>query len=138
MKRRHLYSSKAVPTGNGNAIIARAFQALAEECKLAKVNTAWLVLPTKSNLDGYISETIGAAVTKALGKGQSVPLTDGIQLQMYTMQTLPFGGRGYPILGIYLDDKSLSKIDGKDNIPSIIAIPWIDKDLEKWKILSTT
>jgi hypothetical protein len=57
---------------------------------------------------------------------------DGVTVNVYTERSLPSLLHGIPVLGVWVDDKQLDKLD--DLLPpGICAIPWNRVDIDGWK-----
>lgn len=93
-----------------------------------------LLVPTLSNVDGGgLEEALGSSLTKTLLTKRIVRIADGVNLRLETERTLKQSDRSTVILGVYVDDGSLDKVEALYTVKSIIVVPWLEADVERWK-----
>lgn len=126
--RKDYFSSKEVRSAD---VVAQGLaQAIAEAKRLGK-KRVWIVSHGKSNLDGHISDAIGAEAAKALSNGKAVRAGE-IEIVFYGDRTLPYGGDGSPVVACYPNGKLLDKLDGMTGIPCLVVLPWLKAETEAW------
>jgi len=95
------------------------------------VNRVWLVSHAKSNLDGNISSAIGHDAVASLAKGNIVR-SGTTEIVFYGERTLPYAGDGSVVVACYPNKKLLDKLDGMQNIPCLIVLPWRQEETLDW------
>lgn len=101
--------------------------------KEAKVPGIILLTHTKAQLDGTgLSGALGAAVSKALSKGQVVRLPSGASLRAETLRTLRFNSGRAVVIAYYADESLLDFVDGLHGTSGVVAVPWVDGEADGW------
>jgi hypothetical protein len=102
-------------------------------CKEAGLKRITLVFPVKGNFGSSdIATFLGQQATKALSKGQSVDLGDGIHLELDIPKNISAYGNYEVVLAAYLTDKDMDTVDGIKNISNIVFLPWLEEDGKRW------
>ncbi len=119
--------------GSNPDAIKLAFSQAYSQCKSAGLSNITLVFPTKGTFKtSDIAGFVGDAAAKALFKGLSVNLGDGIQLTFDIPKNInPFNNHDV-VLAIYLTDKDMDIVDSINNVNSIVFLPWLEKDGKRW------
>jgi hypothetical protein len=125
--RKNLYVSEAATT----AAFQAGLQALQREVDAQQIPNAWIVVHSKSNLDGIIADVIGEGNANALAKGQSLRLGKAT-ITAVTAQKLPSAAKGAAILACFISKELLDKVDALRDASVLIVVPWSDTDIEHW------
>lgn len=126
--RKDFFSSKDV---RSSQVIIDGLAKAVADAQAQRVNRVWIVSHAKSNLDGHISSAIGKDAASSLGKGNVVSAGD-TELIFYGERTLPYAGDGSVVVACYPNRKLLDKLDGMENIPCLIVLPWQQEEISDW------
>lgn len=119
--------------GSNPDSIKLAFSEAYSQCKSAGLSNITLVFPTKGSFkNSDIAEFVGDNAAKALFKGLSVNLGDGIQLRFDIPKNINSFSNYDIVLATYLTDKDMDIVDGIKNVNSIVFLPWLEKDGKRW------
>lgn len=111
--------------------VARAWAWLDRATKPGRV--ALLVVPTKGNIDGFVSDAVGERAAKALARGETVPLPSGGRAALMTERTgAPAGWSGGPALVTFGGDDLLDKVEELVGVTEVLAVPWLDEEVNAW------
>ena len=108
-----------------------------------KVGFAWLVrravagdgraalfLPSLQQIEP-LAAAIGDRGVAALKKSRRL-IANGADIELFTDRTLRVSYRQGPVLGVWVDDKQLDKLENL-GAPALCAIPWNRADIDAWK-----
>lgn len=96
--------------------------------------TAIMIIPGLTNLDGHITEIIGEKQAKHLRKNKSIQTENNVTIHLATNQSMTQLHENVRILAIYQKSDTLDKIESQHhNISSILVIPWLRDDIIEWK-----
>lgn len=96
--------------------------------------TAIMIIPGLTNLDGHIAEVIGREQAKHLRKNKSIQTENNVIIHLATNQSMTQLHENVRILAIYQKSDTLDKIESQyQNISSILVIPWLRDDITEWK-----
>ncbi len=119
--------------GSNPDAIKLAFSQAYSQCKSAGLSKITLVFPTKGAFKtSDIANFVGDAAAKALFKGLSVNLGDGIQLTFDIPKNINSFSNHDVVLATYLTDKDMDIVDSINNVNSIVFLPWLEKDGKRW------
>jgi aspartyl-tRNA synthetase len=109
----------------------RGMVKLAKEKGIARIT---LVVPKKGGWEHTkIANFLGEAVAKALTKGQSVKVVDGVTMALDSAQTFrATAGQGL-LIGPHISIKDMAKLDDAWGAQAIVYLPWIDAEAQEWK-----
>lgn len=92
-----------------------------------------LLTHTKHQLDHTsLASHLGPGASKALSKGKSFNLDDGVTLRHATLRTLGYSTRNSIVVAFYADEGMLEMLDGQKGVAGIVAVPEFDGDIYQW------
>jgi hypothetical protein len=111
-----------------------AIRSMVAICRSEGIGSVTLVVPHKGRFEDIIfAKTLGSAAAKALAKGQLVRLTDQVMMNLESVQTYrPSAGRGL-LVGVYIDDKNMNKLDDSWGAQAIMYLPWNEEEGREWR-----
>lgn len=96
--------------------------------------TAIMIIPTFTNLEGHITTVIGSQQAKILKKNKFIQTDNDTTIHLATNNSMTHRHENVRILAIYQRSEMLDKIESEyQNISSILVIPHIIEDIEEWK-----
>jgi hypothetical protein len=110
--------------------VVHGFRWLFEVAQQRGASRVAVVVPGVSNIEN-LGRVLGANEAAALKKHRKLN-ANGVTIEAYTDRTLPFDLDGVPVLGVWMDDKQLGKLDGM-RAAAICAIPWTRDGIDDWK-----
>lgn len=104
---------------------------LAESTEIEKIT---LVVPVKGSFPSTVlGELLGDKASKSLCKGEILNLGDGVSLELTTPKQLsPFSNYGV-VIGVYLSQSDLNKLDSIRSAKAIAYIPWMEDEGKAWQ-----
>lgn len=114
--------------------VRTAFAGIVKLVKEKGITRVTLVVPKKGGFEHTIvGEFLGANVAKALAKGQSVTLVEGVTMGLESPQTFrPTAGQGL-LVGVHISTKGMAKLDDAWGAQAILFLPWSDAESQEWK-----
>jgi len=111
-----------------------AFRGIVKIVKDLGIARVTLVVPKKGGWEHTIvAEFLGAAVAKALVKGQSVTMVEGVTMLLDSPQTFrSTAGQGL-LIGAHISIKDMAKLDDAWGAQAILFLPWNDPEAQEWK-----
>ncbi|HTM81571.1 hypothetical protein [Asticcacaulis sp.] len=92
-----------------------------------------LFVSSKRQLEkGALGRVAGERVAKTLHDKGRVTLSCGISMRAETLATLPFASNGTLVLGFWVDENMMEKVDGMTGISAVVAYPWLEDGIDKW------
>lgn len=123
--------------GNHPGAVERAFEWLVSEWDIPDNRDTVIAVPSKRNLDNIedsLRSLIGEQAFRGLRKSENqATLEKGIQLHTMTRRIHPSGWGGGPVLALFCDDELLNDIDNLNGTSSVLAVPWLRQDIQKWE-----
>ncbi len=111
-----------------------AFQAIVEVCRSRKIADVTIVVPKKGGWDRTIvAEFLKAAVVKALLKGQSVPIAEGVCMTLESAQNFRAYSNDGLLVGAHISSKDMNKLDDSPMAQAIFYLPWSDYEDTEWR-----
>lgn len=121
-----------VESGSDQVIIGlRGMVKLVKEKGISNIT---LVVPKRGGWESTgIARALGEAAAKALVKGQSVRVTDGVTMSLESAQNFrSTSGQGL-LVGAHISIKAMAKLDDAFGAQAIVYLPWVDSEAEEWK-----
>jgi hypothetical protein len=114
--------------------VRTAFAGIVKLAKEKGITRVTLIVPKKGGWEhSIVGEFLGAGVTKALTKGQSVTLVEGITMVLQSPQTFrPTAAQGL-LVGVHISTKDMAKLDDAWAAQAILFLPWSDNESQEWK-----
>jgi hypothetical protein len=123
--------------GNHPGAVERAFEWLVSEWESPENRDTVIAVPSKRNLDNIedtLKNLIGEPTFRGIRSSENhSSLEKGIHLHTMTKRIQPSSWDGGPVLALFCDDELLDDIDGLNGTTSVLAVPWIRQDIEKWE-----
>jgi aspartyl-tRNA synthetase len=118
----------------GTDQVPTAFRGMVKLAKEKGIANITLVVPKKGGWEHtIIAKFLGEAVAKALAKGQSVKVVDGVTMALDSAQTFrATTGQGL-LVGAHISIKDMAKLDDSWGAQAIMYLPWIDAEAQEWK-----
>lgn len=122
----HGYNSEAVKAAFKLALLAHQ--------KDSSLKRVLLLLPSKVSLTGPLENELGKNATRALSKGERLPLTEELSLYCETLKTFnEFDSPGI-IIGLFAEKKMLDLMDAARDVAVRIVVPWtMDREIDAWR-----
>jgi hypothetical protein len=121
-----------VETGPG--AVETAFRHTPSLCAKHGITSVTLVVPGKQRFESsLVANFLGEAYVKALLKGKSVPLVQGLPMVLESPATLSPNLAPGLIVGAHISDKAMAKIDDARNAKAILYIPWNETEGREWQ-----
>jgi len=96
--------------------------------------TAIMIIPTFTNLEGHITTVIGSQQAKYLKKNKFIKTDNNTTIHLATNNSMTHRHDNVRILAVYQRSDMLDKIESQyQSISSILVIPWIREDIDEWK-----
>jgi len=96
--------------------------------------TAIMMIPTFTNLEGHITTIIGSQQAKYLKKNKFIQTDNNTTIHLATNNSMTHRNDNVRMLAVYQRSSMLDKIESEyHNISSILVIPWIRDDIDEWK-----
>ncbi len=96
--------------------------------------TAIIMIPTFTNLEGHITTIIGTQQAKFLKKNKFIQTDHNTTIHLATNNSMTHRNDNVRMLAVYQRSSMLDKIESEyHNISSILVIPWIRNDINEWK-----
>ena len=114
--------------------VRTAFAGIVKLAKEKGITRVTLIVPKKGGWEHTIvGEFLGAGAAKALTKGQSVTLVEGVTMVLESPQTFrPTAGQGV-LVGVHISTKEMAKLDDAWGAQAILFLPWSDIESQEWK-----
>jgi hypothetical protein len=114
--------------------VRTAFAGIVKLVKEKGITRVTLIVPKKGGWEhSIVGEFLGARVAKALAKGQSVTLVEGVTMLLESPQTFrPTAGQGL-LVGVHISIKEMAKLDDAWGAQAILFLPWSDIESQEWK-----
>ncbi|MGY3585523.1 hypothetical protein ACVIGB_005423 [Bradyrhizobium sp. USDA 4341] len=114
--------------------VRTAFAGIVKLAKEKGITRVTLIVPKKGGWEhSIVGEFLGAGVAKALTKGQSVTLVEGITMVLESPQTFrPTAAQGL-LVGVHISTKDMAKLDDAWGAQAILFLPWSDNESQEWK-----
>ncbi|WP_173915919.1 hypothetical protein [Halobacillus sp. Marseille-Q1614] len=119
--------------GGNYEALKRGIQWLIKQCEKDGNQNAFLCVPTKQNLTGVISDTLGKDYTNILSKNNEARLPNNLgKLILITERSKNVNNSG-PCLVLYPSSKLLNKIDSYTELRKVLVIPWgWNSNIQNW------
>ena len=114
--------------------VQTAFQGILKICRSKGLNTVTLIVPQKSGWDQtLVAQFLGPAIAKALLKGQSVNVTDGVNLTLESDSTYRPRSGNQLLVGAHVSLKTMNKLDDSWSAQAVMYLPWTDNEGAEWQ-----
>ncbi|TGQ43682.1 MULTISPECIES: hypothetical protein [unclassified Mesorhizobium] len=130
-------SRYATPPDNDNS--ALAWQIVQESIEAicnadpGAVKEIILVTPVKDQIkNGSLATHLGEQSATSLFKGDKIVLPSGVSCRHASLKTMGRSATDAVVVVYYADDEMLEKADGLLGPRGIVAVPWVDGDIDKW------
>ena len=119
--------------GPDSDAIKTAFAGAFEVCVQNGITSITLLVPAKGAFPTTVVGTfLGANVTKALCKGETVKITENLSMDLESPKTFsPFKSYGM-VIGVYLSPKDQNILDSASSAKAIVLLPWTEEDGKTW------
>jgi hypothetical protein len=111
-----------------------AFKGIVSLCENRGICAVTLVVPTKNRWEHTeTAKFLGLDVAKALLRGNSVELAEGITMTLESAQT--FRSHTYQglLVGAHISVEDMSKLDDSFGAKALMYIPWTGGDEQEWR-----
>lgn len=107
--------------------VRTAFAGIVKLAKEKGITRVTLIVPKKGGWEhSIVGEFLGARVAKALAKGQSFTLVEGVTMVLESPQTFrTTAGQGL-LVGVHISTKEMAKLDNAWGAQAILFLPWSD------------
>jgi hypothetical protein len=114
--------------------VQNAFRAIIEVCKRGAIARVTLVVPNKGRWErSIVAESLGAACVKALLKGQSVRVTDGVSMTLKSTQNFRAYSNDGLLVGAHISLKDMNKLDDSPMAQAVMFLPWSEQEDNEWR-----
>lgn len=118
----------------GSDQVRTAFRGIVKIVKDLGITRVTLVVPKKGGWEHTIvAELLGAAVAKALVKGQPVTVIEGVTMVLESPATLRSSFNQGLLVGAHISIKDMAKLDDTWGTQGIMFLPWVDSEAQEWK-----
>ncbi len=114
--------------------IQRALQELAGHIERDNdIQECILYIPTKRNIQGTtLTGILGEKISKLLSKNETIEFGSA-SIKLETLRSLKSYSKADAILVVYANNKMMDVVDSNKYVKLIIAVPYINADIEEWK-----
>ncbi len=98
---------------------------------LFQYDGGYIAVNATNNLTGVISQVIGEQAVKLLVKN-GILTVSGKQIILVTERKPLHIGNGLPLVAFYPDAKFLDVLQSVPNVPAMLVVPWLRKEIDPW------
>jgi hypothetical protein len=114
--------------------VPTAFRSVVQIVKDLGITRVTLVVPKKGGWEHtVVAQFLGANAAKALSKGQSVSLVDGVTMVLESPATLRSSFDQGLLVGAHISFNDMAKLDDAWGAQAIVFLPWNDSESQEWK-----
>ncbi len=119
--------------GPDHDALKTAFSEAFRVCVQTGISEITLLVPAKRQFPNtVVGSFLGQSVTKALCKGQTVEIADGLSMSLESPKTFsPYKTYGM-VIGVYLSQKDHNTLDSITSAQAIVLLPWTEEEGKVW------
>lgn len=119
--------------GPDTAAVQTLFQEATKYCASSNICEITLLVSSKTGFSStVVGEALGEKNSKALTKGGSINIGNGISLNLEIPKNI-YSAKNYGlVIGLYLPKKDLATLDSIRSAAAIAFLPWIEDEGKKW------
>ena len=91
-----------------------------------------ICVPVMGNLDGTLSQLLGAKRTSRLLRGESLVFKEGFEIYARSTRTVRNYRHGGAVLAAFADRKMLNALDELAGVSAMFVVPWDFNEVQDW------